>query len=181
MDPSTADQAPLVSLSSAPPTPSQAYAFSPPLPASELLPEGSTSRPRALSLLDEPEDEEALAPTSTLPPSASSRSPLANGEFDGSRDRLKESLDQLKKEPAFLVGGTRTERSGSLYGQGRNPGLGLDVPDEEERVEGEAQVYVPGLTSATLFVLLPMVRSRRRVCRGRRQLMRCSSEFRRIA
>ena len=153
MDPSRPAQAPVPSLSSAPPNPSQTHALAPPLLTSEFANDASKGRTRALSLLDEPEPEEAPPRgrgSSTLPPSASPHFPLPS---EG--DRLKESLEQLKQEPAFLGGATRTERRGSLYGQGRNPVLGPDMQAEE--VAGEVEIYVPGLTSAALFVLLPMV------------------------
>lgn len=90
------------------------------------------------------------------------------------QDLLSQSFEQLKMDPpAFLPntgGPQRTNRSGSLYGQGVNPTL-LNLEEQNDALypqevsfndhydagqEGEAELYVPGLTSPNLFVLLPM-------------------------
>jgi hypothetical protein len=102
-----------------------------------------------------------LASTSQLAPTSSPELTIANVEVQG-QDHLAASLRQFDGEAAFLPSSaaeTRRSASGGLYsGQGSNPQLrrgveGHGVPEEEE-----AELYIPGLMSTSLFVLLPMVR-----------------------
>lgn len=89
-------------------------------------------------------------------------------------DLLSQSFEHSEL-PAFLPNSNnetqRNVRSGSLYGQGTNPTLlavdgttlGTLYPQEvpisnntHDKEEGEVELYIPGLTSPSLFVLLPM-------------------------
>lgn len=114
--------------------------------------------------------------TSTHPTPATSSPPTSS---------LAHSLHSLASEPAFLPSSSsiitaapplaRSHSSGLYSGQGLNPQLTAADDDDDEplaqaappppapakqvhNANEETELYIPGLMSSSLFVLLPMVR-----------------------
>lgn len=127
--------------------------------------------------------EQAQAPHSPpLPPIPPAEQPLAGASGQGApldarqqqrtaphvasqapSDNLASSLQQLSGEAAFLPRSAveRTPSNTFYGGQGINPDLALrpQATAMSRTASEDAELYIPGLTSASLFVMLPKVSS----------------------
>lgn len=109
-------------------------------------------------------------PTATAQPSTSPSAftaalqpPAPHLESPSPRDALATSLQQLSGEAAFLPRslGERTVSNTLYSGQGNKSDLASLQPGQSQAmtraVSEEAELYIPGLMSTSLFVMLPTV------------------------